>query len=148
MTNVRSHGHSLIKFPAGKTLLEGDIGSGKSSVLMAIEFALFGLGSDSGNSVLRLGHDNGEVRLVFDVDGSEYEVRRRLQRKSGKVQQAGGELKTPEETLVLSPSELKEKVLEVLEFNEAPDPKALSWIYRYAVYTPQEEMKYILNLVP
>ncbi|HEY6283312.1 MAG TPA: hypothetical protein VIW22_05240, partial [Nitrososphaerales archaeon] len=47
-----------------------------------------------------------------------------------------------------SPSELKEKVLEVLEFNEAPDPKALSWIYRYAVYTPQEEMKYILNLVP
>jgi len=148
MTNVRSHGHSLIKFPAGKTLLEGDIGSGKSSVLMAIEFALFGLGSDSGNSVLKLGHDNGEVRLVFDVDGSEYEVRRRLQRKSGKVQQIGGELKTPEETLGLSPSELKEKVLEVLEFNEAPDPKALSWIYRYAVYTPQEEMKYILNLVP
>ena len=148
MTNIRSHGHSLIKFPAGKTLLEGDIGSGKSSVLMAIEFALFGLGSDSGNSVLRLGHDDGEVRLVFDVDGSEYEVRRRLQRKSGRVQQAGGELKTPEETLDLSPSELKEKVLEVLEFNEAPDPKALSWIYRYAVYTPQEEMKYILNLVP
>jgi exonuclease SbcC len=148
MTNVRSHGHSLIKFPAGKTLLEGDVGSGKSSVLMAIEFALFGLGSDSGNSVLKLGQDNGEVRLVFDVDGSEYEVTRRLQRKSGRVQQAGGGLKTPMETLDLSPSELKEKVLEILEFNEAPDPKAQSWIYRYAVYTPQEEMKYILTLAP
>ncbi len=148
MTNVRSHGHSLIKFPAGKTLLEGDVGSGKSSVLMAIEFALFGLGSDSGNSVLKLGQDNGEVRLVFDVDGSGYEVTRRLQRKSGRVQQAGGELKTPMETLGLSPSELKEKVLEILEFNEAPDPKAQSWIYRYAVYTPQEEMKYILTLAP
>jgi DNA repair protein SbcC/Rad50 len=148
MTNVRSHGHSLIKFPRGKTLLEGDIGSGKSSVLMAIEFALFGLGSDSGNSVLKLGQDNGEVRLVFDVDGSDYEVTRRLQRKFGKVQQAGGELKTGSETQDLSPSELKEKVLEILEFNEAPDPKAQSWIYRYAVYTPQEEMKYILTLAP
>ncbi len=148
LTNIRSHGHSLIKFPEGRTLLEGDIGSGKSSVLMAIEFALFGLGSDSGSSVLKLGQDRGEVRIVFDVDGADYEVVRRLQRKSGKVQQSDGYLRTPGETLNLSPSELKEKVLEVLEFNEAPDPKAQSWIYRYAVYTPQEEMKSILTLAP
>ena len=148
LTNIRSHGHSLIRFPEGRTLLEGDIGSGKSSVLMAIEFALFGLGSESGGSVLKLGRDNGEVRMVFDVDGAEYEVGRVLQRKAGRVQQSDGYLKTPEETLNLSPSELKEKVLEVLQFNEAPDPKAQSWIYRYAVYTPQEEMKSILALLP
>lgn len=148
ITNIRSHGHSLIKFPAGKTLLEGDIGSGKSSVLMAIEFALFGLGSDSGSSVLRLGKEEGGVRMVFDVDGLDYEVTRRLQRKSGRVQQTEGVLRSPSETLNLSPSELKEKILEVLEFNEAPDPKAQSWIYRYAVYTPQEEMKSILILAP
>ena len=71
LTNIRSHAHSLIKFPLGKTLLEGDIGSGKSSVLIGIEFALFGLGSDSGSSVLSLGKDSGEVRMAFDVDGSE-----------------------------------------------------------------------------
>ena len=111
-----------------------------------MEFALFGLGSDSGGSLLRLGEDDGEVRMVFSVDGTDYEVTRRLQRRSGKVQQAEGELKSPSETLTLSPSELKEKVLELLEFNEAPDPKAQSWIYRYAVYTPQEEMKSILSL--
>ena len=115
---------------------------------MAVEFALFGLGSDSGGSFLKLGAEEGEVRMVFDVDGSEYEVKRRLQRKSGKVQQVDGELRTSTETLVLSPTELKEKVLEVLEFNEASDPKAQSWIYRYAVYTPQEEMKSILSLAP
>ena len=148
VTNVRSHGHSLIRFPLGKTLLEGDIGSGKSSVLIAIEFALFGLGSDSGSSVLKLGEDSGEVRMDFEVDGSAYEVVRRLVRRSGRVQQADGFLRTPGETLNLSPSELKEKVLEILEFNEAPDPKAQSWIYRYAVYTPQEEMKGILMLAP
>ncbi len=115
---------------------------------MAIEFAFFGLGSDSGSSVLKLGEDSGEVRMVFEVGGAEYEVTRRLTRKSGKVQQSDGLLKTSTETLNLSPSELKEKVLEVLEFNEAPDPKAQSWIYRYAVYTPQEEMKNILTLAP
>lgn len=146
LTNIRSHGHSMIRFPLGRTLLEGDIGSGKSSVLVAMEFALFGLGSDSGTSVLRLGQDSGEVRMSFDVDGSEYEVTRRLQRKAGRVQQSDGVLKMPGETLSLSPSELKEKILEILEFNEAPDPKAQSWVYRYAVYTPQEEMKSVLAL--
>lgn len=115
---------------------------------MAVEFALFGLGSDSGNSVLKLGQDQGEVRMVFDVDGTDYEVTRRLLKKSGRVQQSDGVLRSPSETLNLSPSELKEKILEVLEFNEAPDPKAQSWIYRYAVYTPQEEMKGILTLAP
>ena len=148
LRNFRSHGHSVVRFPEGRTLLEGDIGSGKSSVLMGVEFALFGLGSESGNAMLKLGADEGEVRMVFDVDGSEYEVKRRLQRRAGRVQQVDGELRTPAENLNLSPSELKEKVLEVLEFNEAPDPKAQSWIYRYAVYTPQEEMKSILVLAP
>lgn len=146
LTNIRSHGHSLINLPLGKTLLEGDIGSGKSTVLMGIEFALFGLGSEPGSSVLKLGHESGEVRMVFEVDGSEYQITRRLQRKGGKVQQSDGELKLPGETVQLSPSELKERVLEILEFNETPDPKAQSWIYRYAVYTPQEEMKSILAL--
>jgi DNA repair protein SbcC/Rad50 len=148
LTNIRSHPHSLIRFPEGRTLLEGDIGSGKSSVLMAIEFALFGLGSTSGNSLLRVGEESGGVRMVFDVDGSEYEVVRRLLRKAGRAQQADGYLRTPAETANLSPSELKERVLEVLEFDEAPDPKAQSWIYRYAIYTPQEEMKDILTLAP
>ena len=39
---------------------------------------------------------------------------------------------------------VKEKVLEILSFNEPSDPKAQSNIYRYAVFTPQEEMKTIL----
>ncbi len=148
LTNVRSYSHALIKFPLGRTLFEGDIGSGKSSILMAIEFGLFGLGSEPGASILKLGESSGEVRLLFDVGGKEYEVRRGLEKKSGRVQQTEGQLRTPETALTLSPSELKEKMLEVLEFNEMPDPKAQSWIYRYAVYTPQERMKEVIALSP
>ena len=43
--NIRSYNEEVIDFPRGITLFEGDIGSGKSTILMGIEFALFGLGS-------------------------------------------------------------------------------------------------------
>jgi DNA repair protein SbcC/Rad50 len=148
MMNIRSYEQALIRLPLGRTLFEGDIGSGKSTILMAIEFALFGLGSETGASLLKLGKQEGRVRMKFEVDGREFEVSRGLERRGGRVQQTDGLLTTPEEELNLSPRELKEKVLEVLEFNEAPDPKAQSLIYRYAVYTPQEEMKEILSMGP
>jgi exonuclease SbcC len=148
LQNVRSYREASIEFPLGKTLFEGDIGSGKSTILMAIEFAFFGLGSETGSSLLRVGESEGRVRMIFDVDGKEYEILRGLSRKGTRVQQTGGYVKTPDAIIHLSPSELKEKILEILQFNEVPDPKAQSWIYRYAVYTPQEEMKSILLLTP
>ena len=46
LENIRSYTSCLIDFKLGTTLFEGDIGSGKSTILMAIEFALFGLSSE------------------------------------------------------------------------------------------------------
>ena len=43
INNIRSYDHEEVVFPRGISLFEGDIGSGKSTILMAIEFALFGL---------------------------------------------------------------------------------------------------------
>ena len=52
--NIRSYKEGEIDFPEGSTLLMGDIGSGKTSILLAIEFALFGLQpGQKGNSILR-----------------------------------------------------------------------------------------------
>ena len=148
LQNIRSYKDATIDFPLGKTLFEGDIGSGKSTILMAIEFALFGLGSEKGAALLKAGESQGKVGIIFDVDGKEYAIMRGLVKKRNTIQQTEGTLKTPEGLLHLSPTELKEKVLEILNFNEPPDPKAQSWIYRYAVFTPQEEMKTILFLRP
>jgi len=149
LENIRSYKEQTIEFPLGTTLFEGDIGSGKSTILMAIEFALFGLGSERGNALLRLGAKRGSVTLRFEVDGEEYEVYRSLERKGRGVRQgADGYLKTKDGILRLSPSELKERVLEILNFNEPSDPKAKSVIYRYAIFTPQEEMKAILWMSP
>ena len=145
LEGIRSYkDETPIDIPVGTTLFEGDIASGKSTVLYAIEFALFGLGSLGGTFLLRNGARQGSVSLVLDVDGKEYEVHRSLQRKGRGVQQTDCYIKGPGGKENLSATELRERVLQLLKFNEPPNPRAQSVIYRYAVFTPQEEMKEVI----
>jgi DNA repair protein SbcC/Rad50 len=150
MENIRSYKNHTIKFPIGISLFEGDIGSGKSTILMAIEFALFGLGNQKGDSLLRKGSKKGSVLLEFESDSKKYQVNRTLikNEKNGPVRQDKGLLGIDGEKLHLSPSEIKEKILDILNFKEPLNPRSQSVIFRYAVYTPQEEMKYILSQKP
>ena len=66
--NIRSYNHQKVHFPDGSILLSGDIGFGKSTILLAIEFALFGLGDINASSLLRRGEREGMVRLEFELD--------------------------------------------------------------------------------
>lgn len=145
--NIRSYEHEEVEFPRGISLFEGDIGSGKSTVLMAIEFALFGLGSQKPESLLAKRAESGFVILDFSVDGEKYEIKRTLIRKNVGVSQdpKNSWIKITGEKELLSPSELKQKVLQILRFNEPADPKAESRIFRYAIFTPQEAMKEVLS---
>jgi exonuclease SbcC len=145
LEGIRSYkDETRIEIPEGTTLFEGDIASGKSTILYAIEFGLFGLGSLGGTFLLRNGVREGAVSLVFDVDGKEYEVHRGLQRKGKGVQQVDCYIKEPGGRSPLSTGELKERVLQLLRFNEPSNSRAQSVIYRYAVFTPQEEMKEVI----
>ncbi|HYB03427.1 MAG TPA: AAA family ATPase, partial [Nitrososphaerales archaeon] len=81
LENIRSYKNQIIDFPPGKTLFEGDIGSGKSTLLMAIEFGLFGLGSEKAGSLLKAGETEGSVGLQFESDSRDYIVTRKLVRK-------------------------------------------------------------------
>ena len=54
-------------------------------------------------------------------------------------------IKIGDEKEPLSPSELKQRVLQILKFNEPGGATAVSKIFRYAVFTPQEEMKQVLS---
>jgi len=145
LENIRSYrDETRIEISTGTTLFEGDIASGKSTLLYAIEFALFGLGSLKGSFLLRNGAKQGRVSLAFEVDGREYEVHRTLVRKGKSVQQGECYIQGPEGRALLSPTEVKERILQILRFNEPPNPKAQSVIYRYAIFTPQEEMKEVI----
>ncbi|MEM3064529.1 MAG: SMC family ATPase [Candidatus Nitrosotenuis sp.] len=146
LENIRSYHLEEIEFPRGITLFEGDIGSGKSSVLMGIEFALFGLGSQKPEALLSKKEEQGSVTLKFSVDDNSYEIKRVLRRKGDSVSQDPKNcyLKVGDVVEPLAPSELKQRVLQILKFNEPADPRSESRIFRYAFFTPQEEMKQIL----
>ena len=143
LDNIRSYDHQEINFAEGSTLLSGDIGSGKTSVLLAIEFALFGLQpGQRGSALLRNGKNEGKVKIIFDVDGSEIIIERNL--KKGKtISQDYCSITANGETKELAVTELKSKVLEILNY-PSELAKKQNMLYTFTVYTPQEEMKQII----
>src|SRR3989338_8241125 len=144
--NIRSYVTQRIDFSEGVTLLAGDIGSGKSSILLAIEFALFGVlkGVVSGESLLRKGKNEGFVELHFEVESKEYIVHRALRRTKTSVAQESGFLVIDGLRHDLTAIELKSRILDLLGYPKELLTKSKSLVYRYTVYTPQEEMKRIL----
>ena len=91
MCNIRSYTiHHPIVFSPGTILFQGDVGSGKSTILLAIEFALFGLGDIEGQHLLRGKENEGWVRLELVVNGKDYTVYRSLVRKRKYVRQGEG----------------------------------------------------------
>jgi len=146
LENIRSYLNSEISFPENITLLSGDIGSGKSTILLAIDFALFGIrrGELSGNSLLRNGENNGAVELGFSIDDKEVTIKRTLKRESKSVVQSSGYIVINNEKKDGTAIELKQSILDLLCYPKELLMKSKSLIYRYTVYTPQEEMKQIL----
>ena len=118
LENIRSYANSEIDFPEGSLLLNGDIGSGKSTILLSIDFVLFGLRNYdlTGNTLLRHGKDSGKVILNFEVDNKEIEICRTLKRISNKVNQDSGYLIVNNKKEELTPTEIKQKVLELFNY--------------------------------
>ncbi|MEK6937380.1 MAG: AAA family ATPase [Nanoarchaeota archaeon] len=145
LNNIRSYLEEEISFDKGITLLSGDIGSGKSTILLAIDFALFGLrkGYLSGNSLLRNGKSDGSVELIFEIDNKDITIKRTLKRSQNSISQDYGTLKLSEEK-ELSAIELKDFILTKLNYPKEYLTKSKYFIYNYTIYTPQEEMKQIL----
>lgn len=143
LENIRSYENQEITFNDGSTLLAGDIGSGKTSVLLAIEFALFGLQpGQRGSALLRNGKKDGKVKIIFEVDGNEIIIERTL--KKGKtISQEDCYITVNNEKKELSVTELKSKILEILSY-PSEFAKKQNILYKFTVYTPQEEMKQII----
>jgi len=147
LKNIRSYNdgeETALELPDGVVLFEGDIGSGKSTLLYVIEFALFGFSDLKGSHLLSEGKQAGKVSITFESGGTEYTVLRHLKARGEEVVQEDCYIYADGERTKLSPSDLKERVVSVLGFNEPTHPKAESLVYRYAVFTPQEQMKEIL----
>ena len=143
LTNIRSYKKQTLIFPEGSTLLSGDIGSGKTSVLLGIEFALFGLQpGQRGASLLRNGEKEGGVILKLNVDNKDIILERTL--KKGKtITQDYCTITIDNEKQELSVTEIKDRVLTILNYPRE-FAKKQNILYKFTVYTPQEEMKQII----
>lgn len=145
--NIRSYLDQSIELPSGFVLLSGDIGSGKSTVLLATEFALFGLerGIVDGASLLRNGKDEGYVEIEFEIAGHSIIIKRTLKRSGGAktVAQSSASIVIDGAGKELTATELKSFVLNILNYSASLLRKR-NLIYRYTVYCPQEEMKKII----
>jgi exonuclease SbcC len=144
LQNIRSYGEQEIVFPEGSVLLAGEIGSGKTTILLAIEYALFGLQpGQKGSSLLRNGSNEGGVRLELEIDGKEIIIERGLIRSSKSVVNDYSAITIDGRKEEYSITELKTKVLQLLGY-PGEFIKKTNLLYRYTVYTPQEQMKHII----
>lgn len=143
LENIRSYEKQEIEFPEGSILLSGDVGCGKTSILLGVEFALFGLQpGQRGSSILRNGAEEGKVTLEFEVDGKSVVIERNLKR--GKtVSQTSCSIGVDGEKKEISVTELKNQILELLNYPKEFSKKQ-NVLYKFTVYTPQEEMKQII----
>ncbi len=147
LNNIRSYEDEKISFPDGSLLLSGDIGSGKSTILLAIEFCFFGFRPKvlDGATLLRHGKKEGSVELKLDIDKKEVIIKRTIKRGNRSIGQSSGYMIREGKKKELTAVELKAEVLNLLGYPRNILTKSKDLIYRYTVYTPQEEMKTIIT---
>ena len=87
LVNWRSHADTLLEFKDGTNLLMGIMGSGKSSVLSAICFALFGTFPELERrklrleDILRLNESSAALVLELNWDGNKYKIERKISKE-------------------------------------------------------------------
>lgn len=142
--NIRSHVKSYVKFSKGFNCLVGGLGAGKSSILYAVDFVLFGdpLGR-SYEYLLREGADVCRAALKFIEGGKEYTIWRGLRRKGEHIVQDNENLKLFEGDKLLA--EMKnEAIAEQLKSIIGVDRE----IFREIMWVRQEKLKEILDMTP
>ena len=143
LRNWKTHRHTTMNFQKGVNVLVGVMGAGKSSIMDAISFALFGtfpslvhkrISTEDIISSRPSVEDTAEVRLSFTIDGNEYAVTRKISRKdpsSAKLECNGSYLQT-------QPARVNEEIESLIKVDYDT--------FSRAVYAEQNRIDYLLEL--
>ncbi|MCX8153157.1 MAG: SMC family ATPase [Candidatus Bathyarchaeota archaeon] len=144
LENIRSHVKSTVPFTSGFNCLLGGVGTGKSRVRYALDFALFGepLGR-SFEYLLREGADSGRITVQFSQNGRTYRIVRGLKRRGKGISQDLEALKLYEDEKLLA-SMKTDAVAEQIKAITGLDKE----LYREIMWVRQEHLKELLDAAP
>ncbi len=146
LLNWRSHADTQLDFHKGTNLLVGIMGSGKSSLLEGISFALFGTFPALERrklkleNVIRIGQGTAKATVGFEWDSGDYRVERTLERsKKGAV--------STNAEIFKDGTSVEQGTTAVTSYVE--DLMALDYdLFTRAIYSEQNNIDYFLNLDP
>jgi exonuclease SbcC len=144
LENIRSHVKTLVHFGDGFNCLVGGLGQGKSTVLYAFDFVLFGdpIGR-SYDYLLREGAEEGKVTAVFVQDGRTYKIQRALYRRENGISQDIDQLKLYRDGRLVAGTK-NEAVAEEMKSLTGLDKN----LFREIVWVRQEHLKELLDITP
>lgn len=145
LENWKSHHRTELEFEEGVNTLVGTMGSGKSSVLEAIVFGLYGTTPDLNSREVQLDDlirrnpskaEHAEIEIEFSVEDTGYSVKRVIEKgkgtKKSELRKEGELIEAP------STTEVTEQVEKILGM----DFKA----FTRAVYSEQNKLDLFLNM--
>lgn len=137
----KPYGEGTVELRDGVTVIHGVNGSGKSSLLEAIFFALYGSKALNGTleDVMTNGADESTIELGFVHNGDEYEIRRELKRSGDRVSTRTCVLEGPAVSID-GARDVREFVTELLRM----DAEA----FVNCAYVQQGEVNKLINATP
>ncbi len=146
LQNWKTHLDTKFEFSMGTNVIVGRMGSGKSAVMDAISFALYGTFPSQASHKVSLEEtimskpikqDKSIVRLEFDYNEKSYSVERTVKRNGineGSLKENGKTIAGPKQT------DVTKKITEILEVSYD--------LFSRAIYSEQNQMDYFLRLSP
>ncbi len=144
LKNWKSHLESDFQFTPGVNALVGIMGSGKSSVMDSICFALFGtfplhnsrkIGLDDLIMNKPNRQEKSEIELDFLVNGNKYKIKRVIERGKGTTY---AEIRENEKLLDISPTNVTDYVENLLKIDYS--------LFSRAIYSEQNNIDYFLTI--
>ncbi len=144
LTNWKSHLNTELSFSPGVNALIGIMGSGKTSVMQGIAFALFGTFSGLSSRKLSLDNlimnkpqekDSASVELEFVLNGKKYTIRRTIRKGKGSTE---AEIREDGKLLEVNPKGVTREVERILQMDYD--------LFQRAVYSEQNSLEYFLQI--
>ncbi len=143
LTNWKTHRHTVMNFQSGVNVLIGVMGAGKSSVMDAVSFGLFGTFPALSHRRTTIENiissrpsreDSSEVRLQFGADGDTYTITRCISRGGGTT----ARLEKNGSYLQAQPERVNEEIEHLLKVDYDT--------FSRVIYSEQNRLAYFLEL--